>query len=482
MAAVSTRFGELSPDEIQRLLDNATAKSTVKATKFGMKIFNDWLASPGGAKFPKPIEEMSKEELNTCLKCFYTSARKQDGSYYKASSLKSIRAAIDRHLRSAPHNKPFSVISDAAFTEANKVLGAFVKDLKMSGKIEDIVHKKAITKEQVRRLFDSGQLGPADSNDPAQLQRTAWFYVALFFGRRGRENQRLLKRDMLVLGKTPQGIEYYELNRQMPGSLPSAISSDDGEEESEAKIFAVPGSARCPVNTIKNYLSHLNPASDVLFQRPKDGQRTHFKPEDLVWYSLSPVGRTVLNSFMKYMSKRAGITPHLTNHCLRATSVAVQSRGIVKKVESPSDGEPTFEQLQQKSAQLSSFVGIDEAPLGVPLASSAPETAERVIGTMVEIEQQQQSSGEIVLQVRKFPVLLKNNQSVAVASIPAASNLAQASQAVAGSIHQAVASSQRPVPILPAASNLAQTSQVAQTASTLPKYNFYNCDVQIKRD
>lgn len=425
---------------------------------------------------------MSKEELNACLKCFYTSARKQDGSYYKASSLKSIRAAIDRHLRSAPHNKSFSVISDAAFTEANKVLGAFVKDLKMSGKIEDIVHKKAITKEQVRRLYESGQLGPADSRDPAQLQRTAWFYVALFFGRRGRENQRLIKRDMLVLGKTPQGIEYYELNRQMPGSLPSAISTDDGEEESEAKIFAVPGSARCPVKTIKNYLSHLNPASDVLFQRPKDGQRSHFKPEDLVWYSLSPVGRTVLNSFMKHMSKRAGITPHLTNHCLRATSVAVQSRGILKKVESTSDGEPTFEQLQQTSAQLSSFVGIDEAPLGVPLGSSLPGTAaERVIGTMVEIEQQQQSSGEIVLQVRKFPVLLKNNQSVAVASIPAASNLAQASQAVAGSIHQAVASSQHAVASIPAVSNLAQASQVAQTTSTLPKYNFYNCDVQIKR-
>ena len=41
MAAASSRFaGELSPDEIQRLLDNATAKSTIKATKFGMKIFN----------------------------------------------------------------------------------------------------------------------------------------------------------------------------------------------------------------------------------------------------------------------------------------------------------------------------------------------------------------------------------------------------------------------------------------------------------
>lgn len=412
--------------------------------------YSDWLASPGGAKFPRPIEEMSKEDLNTCLKSFYTSARKQDGSYYKASSLKSIRAAIDRHLRAAPHNKPFSVITDAAFTEANKVLGAFVKDLKMSGKIEDVVHKKAITKEQIRRLYNSGELGPADSQDPAQLQRTAWFYVALFFGRRGRENQRLIKHHMLVLGRTPQGTEYYELNRQMPSSLPSAIPTDD-EEESEAKIFAVPGSARCPVKTIKNYLSHLNPASDVLFQRPKVIQSSNFKPEDVVWYSLSPVGRTVLNSFMKAMSKRAGITPHLTNHCLRATSVAVQSRGIFKKAEPLNDEKPTFEQLQLNSAELSSFVGIDEAPLGVPLGSSAPGTADRVIGTMVEIEQQQQSSGEIVLQVRNFPVLLKNNQSVAVASIPAASNLAQ-------------------------------TSQVAQTPSTLPKYSFYNCDVQIKRE
>lgn len=41
MAAVGqNRFGDLSPDEIQKLLDNATAKSTMKATKFGMKIFN----------------------------------------------------------------------------------------------------------------------------------------------------------------------------------------------------------------------------------------------------------------------------------------------------------------------------------------------------------------------------------------------------------------------------------------------------------
>ena len=73
---------------------------------------------------------MSKEELNECLKCFYTSARKRDSTYYKNTSMKSIRAAIDRFLRSPPNNKSFSIISDAVFTEGNKIFDAFVKDLR----------------------------------------------------------------------------------------------------------------------------------------------------------------------------------------------------------------------------------------------------------------------------------------------------------------------------------------------------------------
>lgn len=370
---------------------------------------------------------MSKEELNVCLKSFYTSARKQDGSYYKATSLKSIRSAIDRHLRAPPHSKPFSVIADAAFTEANKVLGAFVKDLKLSGKIEDTVHKKAMTREHVQKLYYSGQLGPADSQNPSQLQRTAWFYVALYFGRRGRENQRFLKREMLVLEKTAQGVEYYELHRQMSRTLPSATSTED-EEESEAKIFAVPGSERCPVNTIKNYLAHLNPVSDVLFQRPKDSHSSKFNPKDAVWYSSTPIGKTLLSCFMKEMSKRAGIVPHLTNHCLRATSVSVLSHGNLRSlapaVESQYSGSSTFGDEQQKSALLSSFITTGEAPK----YGFTPGTDQRVIGTMVEIKQEQQPGGEIVFEVRKFPVLMKDNQSVTVANVPAASNLAQRAQ------------------------------------------------------
>ena len=36
----SRRFGKMSSAEIERLLDNATTKSTVKSTKFGKRIFD----------------------------------------------------------------------------------------------------------------------------------------------------------------------------------------------------------------------------------------------------------------------------------------------------------------------------------------------------------------------------------------------------------------------------------------------------------
>ena len=61
--------------------------------------FSDWLLTPGNKFSVTPIEEKNNEELNACLKNFYTSARKQDGQFYKSSSLKAIRAAIDRYPR-----------------------------------------------------------------------------------------------------------------------------------------------------------------------------------------------------------------------------------------------------------------------------------------------------------------------------------------------------------------------------------------------
>ena len=81
-------------------------------------------------------------------------------------------------------------------------------------------------------------------------------FLGISFGRRGRENQREMKPAMLALRATPQGEEYFELNREFPGSMPTTKNHpgglSDAEDESDAKIFAGPESAKCAVKTIKN--------------------------------------------------------------------------------------------------------------------------------------------------------------------------------------------------------------------------------------
>ena len=112
--------------------------------------FSDWLLTSGNKFSVTLIEEMNKEELNACLKSFYTSARKQDGQFYKSSSLKAIRAAIDRYLRMPPHSKQFSIVADPAFTEANKILDAFLKELRKSGKLVVLCIKRPSRNSKLR--------------------------------------------------------------------------------------------------------------------------------------------------------------------------------------------------------------------------------------------------------------------------------------------------------------------------------------------
>ena len=55
-------------------------------------------------------------------------------NFYKGTSMKSIRDAIDRFLRSPPQNMPFCIIADPAVTQANEVLDAGVRERKKDGK------------------------------------------------------------------------------------------------------------------------------------------------------------------------------------------------------------------------------------------------------------------------------------------------------------------------------------------------------------
>ena len=165
------------------------------------------------------FENMEIVEMNMCLSKFYTTARRKDGSYYKKSSLMSIRAALDWYLRSPPHNKKFSICDSLTFQEANKTLHSYLKHLMTTRKIAGTVHKSPLTPETVQLLFEKGELASAETSDPRALMQTVWFYISLYFGKRGRENQRAMKKTMLRLCVTGAGEEYFKLNKDQRGTM-----------------------------------------------------------------------------------------------------------------------------------------------------------------------------------------------------------------------------------------------------------------------
>jgi len=69
------------------------------------------------------------------------------------------------------------------------------------GDIAPTAHKQALTEEVVEKLYDGGELVEFDTPNPGKLQQTAWFFINLFLGKRGRENQHTMKKTVLALKK-----------------------------------------------------------------------------------------------------------------------------------------------------------------------------------------------------------------------------------------------------------------------------------------
>ena len=298
---------------------------------------------------------MTPQQLNKCLQKFYLSARRRDGTFYNKKSLTTIRAALDQHLRSPPLNKPFSIIGDPLFTEANKSLSNYLKTLSKRGDIALTAHKQALTKEVVEKLYDEGELVKFDTLNPGKLQQTAWFFINLFLSKRGRENQHTMKKTMLALRKTPAGKEYYEVSNERGAVLATKNHQgglDDQDDESNGKIFERPGSKRCPVKVVSKYLRHLNPESSNLLQRPRSPCKSSNPTKDEVWFCSVPLGHNSLENMLCGITSRAGIQRYLMNHLIRATTVTVlsaanyESRNI--KVITSHQREASIE-LQQQS-------------------------------------------------------------------------------------------------------------------------------------
>ena len=73
------------------------------------------------------------------------------------------------------------------------------------------------------------------------------------------------------------------------------------------------GHPLCPVDSFREYLSHLNPDCDFLWQSPID------QPATTVWYAKSQVGDHTISDFMTNISGKAKLSKTYTNHDIRVT-------------------------------------------------------------------------------------------------------------------------------------------------------------------
>ena len=182
------RFGQTTEEELNRNRLSINADKTIKSNKLPAKILKDYLSEK---QMDCDFEDFDEVKLDEVLSHFYVDARKTDGGMYKATSLESIRHAIDRYLKSTPHNKKYDIIKDSAFIDANASFKADLCELKRLGK-DEVEHYPIISEADRTKLYGSMYM----SNDtPVGLQNKVQFDIRLDFCRRSNENMREMTKD-----------------------------------------------------------------------------------------------------------------------------------------------------------------------------------------------------------------------------------------------------------------------------------------------
>ena len=92
---------------------------------------------------------------------------KMDGLEYEPESLKSMLAALDRHLKE--HDYKYSIIRDREFYQSKLVLEGKVKHLRQQGKGKRPNAVNALTAEEEKVLWTEKRLG---NSSPRVLSQT----------------------------------------------------------------------------------------------------------------------------------------------------------------------------------------------------------------------------------------------------------------------------------------------------------------------
>lgn len=172
------RFGQTTDAELETKRLGLHAAKTKKSNAHAARIFREYLLEK---QEDTGFESFSVSRLDESLSRFYVDARKEDGSFYRGTSLESLRYGLNRYLKAPPINKSFDIVKDPEFRSANYSFKAAMAELKRMGNA-CVKHYPPLSKADLQKLYSSMHLA---TNTPAGLFNKVQLDIRLYFCRRG---------------------------------------------------------------------------------------------------------------------------------------------------------------------------------------------------------------------------------------------------------------------------------------------------------
>ena len=196
----------LDEQQLQQIETSSKPATTQRSTIYGIKKFTDWVQKRAKTC---DFQTITAEDLNELLRKYYAEVKSaKPGVSLTPSTLTCLRAAIHRHITSAPLNRPLNIIKDREFTSANAMFTARCKLFFKQGNKKP-QHKPTIGDADMTKL---GQYLSAWRSNPSNLVEACWFFLCYSFGRRGREGWTAMTKNTFVIQTDSDGYEHVSMN------------------------------------------------------------------------------------------------------------------------------------------------------------------------------------------------------------------------------------------------------------------------------
>lgn len=145
------------------------------------------------------------------------------------------------------------------------------------------------------------------------------FNLQYQFGLRGRETLRDLTVNSIGFSYDASSREYIFLNDcSLSKNVKASLSQKEYTNLISARIYGSDTNLRCPIRSMRLYLSKIPNNVKGLF--PKPVKKAKF--DDCFWYCTEKMlGHNSIGGFMKMLSQAAKLRQIYTNHCIRSTVV-----------------------------------------------------------------------------------------------------------------------------------------------------------------